>query len=103
MASPFLLTVLDAETKSIVAFRAGGPVERDLVAAITAAASERVGDVLQAVQAHGRWWVRPDHFDAAVAAALTAAIPLVVTEAVKAVLLDLKLEVTKKHIGGHRE
>ena len=100
MASPFLLTVLDAESKAIATFRAGGPVARDLVAAITAGVEARLPTILATVQAQGRWWIRPDHFDAAVESALAASIPPVVTDAVKAVLLDLKLEVTEKHIGG---
>ena len=103
MASPFLLTVLDAEKKSIAEFRAGGPVERDLVAAITTAASARLPYVLLALQDKGRWWIRPAQFDAAMDAALKAALPSIITEAVQAVLLDLKLEVTAKHIGGSHE
>lgn len=99
MDSPFRLRIVDAQAHELVTFAAGGPVERDLVAAITKAVDARVCDVLHAVQARGRWWIRPAQFDAAIEASLKESLPGVVSAAVDAVLLDLKLETTAKHLG----
>lgn len=99
MQSPFLLQIVEANSRQIAIFPAGDSVERELAEAISRAVHAKTGEILKAVQARGRWWLRPDHFDAAVDASLKEALPGVVAAAVDAVLLEFKLEVTKKYLG----
>lgn len=92
----YLLQIVDADTQVLARFAGRGIVERDLKLAVKTAIEDRVPDVLDAMRAKGRWWIRPDHFDAAVRDVLTAAIPDLVADAIDAVILEVKHAATDR-------
>lgn len=92
----YLLQIVDAESKTVARFAGRGIVERDLMAAVQSAIEDRLPIVTEAMRAKGRWWIRPDHFDAAFRQVLTDALPQLVAAAVDAVILDVKQDATDR-------
>lgn len=90
----YLLQIVEADTKVLARFAGRGVVETDLMNAVKAAISGQVPMVLEAMRAKGRWWIRPDHFDAALEQVLADVIPQLVATAVDAVILDAKQSAT---------
>ncbi len=97
MAIPvYKLQIVHHENGAVATFNGRGMVEHDLMDSVKMAIAARVPEILAAMQAKGRWWIIPQHFDAALADVLFAAIPQLSAEAVDAVILAVKQDATAK-------
>lgn len=93
----YKLQIVHAEDGAVATFQGRGAVERDLIAAISRQAGDLVPALVTALQARGRWWLMPGHFDTAMTDAVREALPAVLSRALDAVLWDVKTEASAKH------
>lgn len=96
----YKLQIVKAEDGAIATFAGRGPVERELVSAIGQAIIAELPAVIAAVLGRGRWWIRPAKFEAALTAALVASVPAAASQAIEAVLWDVKTEATGRFLQG---